>query len=247
MIIAILGFSLISNVSFASQEIIYGVIQKHTTLEVIKNFQMEELALIKSALNKPVKLKIYTSFKDVMKAINKNPDQLSLIYVKHFVIPELAKYKQWQGIAQVLSTDPSTHKLSATHSSYLITSKNSSISKLDDLSNKTVVYYNEESASDYLAVKKLIFDHKIHNVKWIKAKDINSAHTMIKTGKADVMGEWHYKANNENNFKVIYKINDLQNPWFYANTKNLSTDDINKLKEALKTINPDTHNGFTYN
>ncbi len=218
--------------------------------ELIKYVNIQhEVNAIQTALNKPVKLQMFSSYKDELSAVKKNPDSLTFMYIKEHFIPDATTIPHWNSVAQVLSLDPKTHRQSKTFSAYLLAAKKSKIHNLTDLSDKTFVYYNAESTSNYLAVKQLLADKKITGVHWIKANDFKEAYTMVESGKADVLGTWHQffmSHQNINNFKVIYAIPDLANPVFFANTSELDSDEIKQVKAQLEQIGTKTDGKFTY-
>ena len=94
----------------------------------------------------------------------------------------------WKKIAQLLERNPATHKLSNTYSSYLITGEKSNIKNLDDLANKTIVYFNTDSVSSYIAIKQLLAEKKITSIHWIKARTVTEALSMVAAGKAMLWG-----------------------------------------------------------
>ncbi len=97
---------------------------------------------------------------------------------------------QWQPILTVLSKDKNTSNFIPTYSSYALVAKKSSMAGLDDLANKTIVFYNKDSLSNYQAPQKLITEHHIQNVRWKEAKNLDEALSMVAQGRADVVWCW---------------------------------------------------------
>lgn len=245
---SVLGLFFILNVCYGSNTLLYGVAGKTSSIS-LREFQKNEIQTIKSALGESVNVKIFSNHNDELNEIQKKSNTLTFVYAKEFITPELSKLNNWEKVTQLFFMDPVTNHFSKSYSSYLFTSKNSNITKLSDLSNKKLVYYSAESNSNYIAIKKLFSNNKVSNVQWIKAKNINQAYEMVKSGKADAVGTWHYtyfSDKQKSNFKVIYKIEHLNNPALYVNRNILSSQEIKTVKIALQKIGSNTSANYIY-
>jgi ABC-type phosphate/phosphonate transport system substrate-binding protein len=235
--------------SIASKPLFYGIVAENAPSHMLTQFRKAEMHAIQAAIRAPVKLMAFKSYKDELVAVKKNPNMLTFLYAKQVIIPSIAKLHNWVKIAEVLALDPDTHRYSNTHRAYLITAKNSTITKLDDLSNKTIVFYNTESASNYIAINQVLADNDVKNVHWVKAKNAEQAYGLVASGKADAVSSWQYLFSTsklKDSFKIIYVINQLPNPVLYANSNHLSDDDIHKVKTALLHLGSKNHVNFTY-
>ncbi len=243
---AMLCCCFLSGASFGANALLYGIVAGSSLLP----YRQIELNAIQTALGKPVEFRTFATYADELRAMQENPTLLSFSYAKQVLVPDISKLKQWKQAAQILTMNHEARDYSTTYSAYLITRKDSGISKVGDLSGKTLAYYTPESISNYIAVKKLLTDNEITGVRWLKAKNIDQAYKMVESGKADAVSlSDYYLINNQNiaRANIIYEIKGLMNPIIYMNSSNLNAADIKKVRLALKQIPHKTDADLAYN
>jgi len=241
--------SLLTTMNCAAKSILFGVMERDHDKKITRIIRTIELLAVKDAIHKPVRFKYFNNDKKLISFITKQQKKLSLLYVKPSVGAELAQLKNWTKIAQLLAVDPDTKKWSSTYSTYLITAQQSHVKHLSDLANKKIAYYNQESVSNYVAIKKLIAENKIPGVQWVKTKNSHQALELVAQGKVEAVGVWDYPYLNDKNnkdFRIISKVANLENPTLYGNTLNLTEKQIVQLKASLKKESSKVNAEFSY-
>lgn len=239
---------LVTSLSFGANSLVYGIVGVNP-LPLLKKLHADEIKVLQTATKESVTSKSYPSHMALIQAIEQSPNYLSFVFVKPVLNPSMAKLKSWKRVAQVLEVDPGNSKVKNTYNAYVIVEKNSNISRMNDLANKTVVYYDDQSVSNYIVFKQVLANKHINGVRWVKAKNVGSALQMIKSGKADAMSIWHnlfLSQHNTKSFKIIDKINNLTTSSLYVNSNTLSAQQIANIKQLLKTIKPQANSPFYY-
>ncbi len=238
-------------ISFSCQAKVlqFGIIAHSPDTHILKELHETEAKVIQNALHQQLQFHFFYNYTEVVDILKKQPKKYSFLYAKEGLVPQLKTLGNWEKIAQLLERNPETNKLSPTYSSYLITAKKSNINALKDLTHKKIVYFNADSASNYTAIKQLLREKKITSVQWIKVETMAQALSMVASGKADAMGVWGYyfaHSKDKNKFNIFYKIDGLENPILYGNTKNLNPEEMSKIKTALQQESTQHQAAFTY-
>lgn len=227
----------------------YGLIAPSHSTPMLNELRKTEVQAIQNTLHEPVQLQIFSTDADALNNLKDHPNELTLIYAKQSLVPQIQQQGNWKKIAQLLEFNPSSNTFSTTYSAYLVASKKSNVNHLSDLTNKKIAFFNKNSESNYEAVKQLLDEQKL-SVQWIQAKDLSDALSMVATGKADAAGVWSYyftHAKDKGKLKVLYKIKGLQNPTLYGNANNLHAEDIKAIQNALKQEVAKKNLAFSYN
>ncbi len=245
-ILALVG---ISHNCYAEQPLLYGAISHNRGSHVLDKLHQQEAKAINQVFKKELFIKYFSGMPEALKFINYQPNKLAFFYAKEEMISKLKNLPNWHEVAQVCSMNPDNKQCSNTYSSYILTSTNAPISTLGELRNKTLVYYNEESLSNYIALKKLLDAKKIVPVHWLKANSLEEALRLVSSNKADAIGVWDYlfpSISTNQEFKIIYKISNLINPVLFANTNLIDPSNIEKIGRILKQKGENNKSNFSY-
>ncbi len=221
-------------ISWGDGSIRYGFVSRDVTAFVIKKQQKP----LEDALHQFVHFAVFESDLLMQQFVHEHPKDLALLYVKVTNVPLIKQQKDWKSLMVVNDIDAETHRLSKDYKMYIVTAKKASIKSLADLHDKTLVYYNKDSVSNYIAVRNMLQKQHIQNIHWVKALDWKQAIKMIDDGKADAMGLWHMHYiyhDKRANFKVIAE-QRIQNPQIFVNQRQLTTSQIKVIKNVLKSF-----------
>ena len=231
---ATLFFLSLPTISWADASIHYGFVSRETTELIIKKQQKP----LEDALHQSVHFVAFKSDALMKQFVHKHSNDLMLLYVKKSAAASIKQQKGWKSLMVVNDVDAETHRLSKNYKMYVVVTKNSAIKRVSDFNNKTFVYYNKDSISNYIAVQKMLQKQHVQNVHWIKAADWKQAIKMLADGKADAMGLWntHYIYHDKKaDFKLITE-QPIENPQIFVNQRQLTASQIKIIKQVLKSF-----------
>jgi len=180
-------------------------------------------------------------YKDMHKMAHDLADgKIGLAYLKK--IPESMAHKKNKDVQTILvavTKNPQTGHNQTTHDDYVVIKKDSGIQSLKALDNKTMVYWNKFSVSNYGVLQQMLAKESVH-VHWLKVASEAAAYQAVMKNKAQAFGVWDYfyeTSPHRDQLKILATFKHMDNPVIAMNTAVVSSE----LKQSIQNQMANAH------
>ena len=240
--LSILSFSVLAGERAKDQTIKFGV---PTLPYASKATNADNYNVIQQELSQATHAHVsIVRYKDMHKMAHDLAEgKIGLAYIKK--IPESMAHKESKNVQTILvavTKNLQTGHNQTTHDDYVVIKKDSGIQSLKALDNKTMVYWNKSSVSNYGVIQQMLTKESVH-VHWLKVASVEAAYQAVHKNKAQAFGVWDYfyeTSPHRDQLKILATFKHMDNPVISMNTAVVSSE----LKQAIQNQMANAHGPF---